>query len=292
MMNRSRRSFLKTSASAAGFCLIGPSAIAQALPVGQIEHPSDRLEPFPLASVRLASGIFKEQEEINARYLDSLTVDRLVHTFRITADIPSTASPYGGWEDPACELRGHFAGGHYLSAVALTSAASGNTVLKNSGDKLVSDLGACQKKIGTRYLSAFPTELFEKLAQGKPVWAPFYTYHKIMAGLVDMYVHTGNTEALAIAEGMGQWAQEFMWGFSVVQRQSMLRTEYGGMNEVLVNLAALTKNERYIEAAHLFEQPGFLDPLAARRDELQGLHANTHVPKIIGAARTMVSVIA
>jgi hypothetical protein len=64
-----------------------------------------------------------------------------------------------------------------------------------------------------------------------------------------------------------------------------LRTEYGGMNEVLVNLAAVTKKDRYIEAARLFEQPGFLDPLAARRDELQGLHANTHVPKIIGAAR-------
>jgi DUF1680 family protein len=276
MNNRSRRDFLKTSA---GLCLIGPLTAAGP------EHPTGKLEPFPLASVRLTPGIFQEQAEINARYLDSLAVDRLLHSFRITAGISSGATPYLGWEDPTCELRGHFAGGHYLSAVALASASSGNTVLKSRGDALVAGLGACQKKMGTGYLSAYPNELFEHLAQGKPVWAPFYTYHKIMAGLLDMYVLTGNTDALQIAEGMGQWAQRFMSGFSIDQRQRMLRTEYGGMNETLVNLAAATQKDRYLEAAHLFEQPGFLNPLAERRDELQGLHANTNVPKIIGAAR-------
>ena len=143
----------------------------------------------------------------------------------------------------------------------------------------------CQKKIGTGYLSAYPTDLFEHLAEGKQVWAPFYTYHKIMAGLLDMYVLTGNTDALEIAEGMARWAGDYFWPIGTEQRQRMLRTEYGGMNEVLVNLAAVTKKDRYLETAHLFEQPSFLDPLAERRDELQGLHANTHVPKIIGAAR-------
>lgn len=285
MINRSRRSFLKTSATAAGLCLAGPSAVARALSAGEPEHPAGRLQPFPLASVRLAPGIFHDEAEINARYLDSLSVDRLLHTFRLTAGITSSAVPYKGWEDPTCELRGHFAGGHFLSAVAMASASSGNSVLKSRGDELVAGLGACQKKIGTNYLSAYPTELFEHLAQGKPVWAPFYTYHKIMAGLVDMYLLAGNADALTIAEGMGQWAQEFMVGISTDQRQRMLRTEYGGMNEVLVNLAAITHKERYLDAAHLFEQPGFLDPLVERRDELQGLHANTHVPKIIGAAR-------
>jgi DUF1680 family protein len=285
MMDRSRRNFLKTSACAAGLCFAGSSAIAEALSVDEPVHPWGRLVPFPLASVRLGSGIFKEQEEINARYLDSLTVDRLLHNFHLTAGIPSSATPYKGWEEPTCELRGHFAGGHFLSAVALASAASGNNVLKSRGDELVAGLDACQKKIGTRYLSAYPTELFEHLAQGKPVWAPFYTYHKIMAGLLDMYLLAGNADALRIAEGMGQWAHEYFWGISADQRQRMLRTEYGGMNEVLVNLAAVTKKERYLDAAHFFEQPSFLDPLAGRRDELQGLHANTHVPKIIGAAR-------
>jgi DUF1680 family protein len=285
MIDRSRRNFLKTSAGAAGLCFIGQSAVVRALSADEPGHPSGRLVAFPPASVRLAPGIFREQEEINARYLDSLSVDRLLHSFRITAGISSSATPYKGWEEPACELRGHFAGGHFLSAVALASASSGNAVLKSRGDELVSGLGACQKKIGNRYLSAFPAELFEHLAQDKPVWAPFYTYHKIMAGLLDMYLLAGNADALQIAQGMGQWAQDFMGNFSAEQRQRMLRTEFGGMNEVLINLAAVTKEERYLDAARLFEQPGFLDPLAGRRDELQGLHANTHVPKIIGAAR-------
>ncbi len=287
-MDHSRRSFLKRSAGAAGLCLIGPSAAIQALTSGAPEHPAGRIEPFPLASVRLAAGLFKEQEEINARYLDSLPVDRLLHSFRVTAGIASSATPYRGWEDPDCELRGHFAGGHFLSAVALASAASGNSELKLRGDQLVAGLAQCQKKIGTGYLSAFPAGLFDHLVEGKPVWAPFYTYHKIMAGLLDMHLLTGNTDALAVCEGMAKWAGSDFWGIGVIsaeQRQRMLRTEFGGMNEVLVNLAAVTKNERYIDAAHLFEQPGFLDPLAERRDELQGLHANTHVPKIIGAAR-------
>jgi hypothetical protein len=249
------------------------------------EHSSEKLAPFPFSSIRLAPGTFREQEEINARYLDSLAVDRLLHSFRVTAGVTSSATPYKGWEDPTCELRGHFAGGHFLSAVAMTSAASGNGDLKSRGDQLVSGLAECQKRNGSGYLSAYPTDLFEHLVRGIPVWAPFYTYHKIMAGLVDMYVLTGNADALKVAEGMAQWVGDYFWGISAEQRQRMLRTEYGGMNEVLVNLAALTKKDRYIDTAHVFEQPSILDPLAERRDELQGLHANTNVPKIIGAAR-------
>ncbi len=284
-MDRSRRNFIKSSASAAGLCLIGPSAAVQAFAADESEHPAGRLEPFPLSTVRLGPGIFREQDEINTRYLDSLSVDRLLHSFRITAGIASSATPYQGWEAPNCELRGHFAGGHYLSAVALAAASSGNDVLKSRGDQMIAGLSQCQKKIGSGYLSAFPAELFEHLAQGKPVWAPFYTYHKIMAGLLDMHQLTGNADALALCEGMARWAGDFFQGIGAEQRQRMLRTEYGGMNEVLANLAAVTQKERYLDAAHLFEQPGFLDPLAERRDELQGLHANTHVPKIIGAAR-------
>lgn len=284
MSHYSRRGFLKLGASAS-VSLAATLGSTRLVCAKWSKEMTGRIEAFPLNSVRLTSGIFKEQAEINERYLDSLTVDRLLYSFRITAGIAPSATPYKGWEDPTCELRGHFAGGHYLSAVALASASSRNTVLKNLGNAAVSGLDACQKQIGTGYLSAFPAELFERLAQDKPVWAPFYTYHKIMAGLLDMYLYTGNSDALPMAEGMGQWAQEFLSGFSLDQRQRILRTEYGGMNEVLVNLAAVTKNERYLDAARLFEQPAFLEPLAGRRDELQGLHANTHIPKIIGAAR-------
>jgi DUF1680 family protein len=285
MTDYSRRNFLKTSTAAAGFSLIRSLAPAEVLCADAPSDSGARLAPFPPGSVRLAPCIFNQQTEINARYLDSLSVDRLLHSFRVTAGISSSAAPYKGWEDPTCELRGHFAGGHFLSAVALVSATTGNEVIARKGEELVSGLAQCQKKIATGYLSAFPPDLFEHLVQGKPVWAPFYTYHKIMAGLLDMYVLAGNSDALQIAEGMAQWAGGFFTGIGAEQRQRMLRTEYGGMNEVLVNLAALTKKGRYLETARLFEQPSFLDPLAERRDELQGLHANTHVPKIIGAAR-------
>ena len=285
MIDHSRRNFLKTSTAAIGLSLIRSLAQTEVLCADAPPYASARLTPFPLGSVRLAPGIFKEQAETNARYLDSLSVDRLLHSFRVTAGISSSATPYKGWEDPACELRGHFAGGHFLSAVALASATSGNEVLKRKGDELVSGLAQCQRKIGTRYLSAYPADLFEHLVQGKPVWAPFYTYHKIVAGLLDMYILAGNSEALQIAEGMAEWAGDYFSGVSAEQRQRMLRTEYGGMNEVLVNMGSLTKKSRYLETARLFEQPGILDPLAERRDELQGLHANTNVPKIIGAAR-------
>jgi DUF1680 family protein len=286
MMNPSRRNFLKTSIAATGFSLIRGLAPMELLGADAPTDETDRLAPFPLGAVRLTPGIFKEQADINAGYLDSLSVDRLLHTFRITAGISSSAVPYAGWEDPTCELRGHFAGGHFLSAVALASATSGNDVLSKKGDELVSGLAQCQQKLGNGFLSAYPTDLFERLTQDKPVWAPFYTYHKIMAGLLDMNVLAGNSDALQIAEGMAQWVGDYFTGISAEQRQRMLRTEYGGMNEVLVNLAALTQKNRYLETASLFEQPSILDPLAERRDELQGLHANTNVPKMIGAART------
>jgi uncharacterized protein len=121
--------------------------------------------------------------------------------------------------------------------------------------------------------------------RGGKVWAPFYTLHKIMAGLVEMYVHTGNEQALQVAEGVARWVRGYFEGISDEQRGLMLRTEYGGMNEVLANLYGLTGKAEYLGTVRLFEQAGFLDALAAYRDELKGLHANTHVPKVIGAAR-------
>jgi uncharacterized protein len=282
MGDHSRRDFLKVGTAAALVCSRGAAAFAPPMsPAG----PAGKWLPFPAAAVHLGPGVFKEQEDINARYLDSLSADRLLHSFRVTAGISSSATPYGGWEEPTCELRGHFAGGHSLSALALASVTSANSDFKRRGDELVTALAQCQKKIGTGYLSAFPPELFERLAKGEHVWAPFYTYHKIMAGLLDMHSLAGNSDALPVAEGMAQWASNYFVGISAEQRQRMLRTEYGGMNEVLVNLAEITQKDRYLETARLFEQPAFLDPLAERRDELQGLHANTHVPKVIGAAR-------
>ncbi len=250
---------------------------------------SDKLMPFPMTQVRLLDGIFKAQSEINQTYLDTLNTDRLLHSFRQTSGITSTVSPYGGWEKPDCTLRGHFNGGHYLSGVALSYTGSGNDTLRKNGDVMVAELARCQKANSNGYLSAYPEAQFELLAAGVTeyprVWAPFYTYHKILAGMLDMYVHTGNDQALAVAEGMAGWVRGYFQGIGYEQRQFMLRTEYGGMNEVLANLYGLTGKQQYLDAAHLFEQPAFLDPLGGHRDNLKGLHANTHVPKVIGAAR-------
>jgi uncharacterized protein len=163
----SRRSFLKAGTAAALVGSRGASALATP-PSGS--DPTGRShttwQPFPLTSVRLAPGLFQEESDINTRYLDSLTADRLLHSFRLTAGISSAATPYGGWEEPACELRGHFTGGHFLSAVALASATSQNGDLKRRGDEIVSALAQCQKQIGSGYLSAFPPELFEHLVKG------------------------------------------------------------------------------------------------------------------------------
>jgi hypothetical protein len=244
-----------------------------------------RIEPFSMTQVRLLDGEFKTAAEINQEYLASLSTDRLLHSFRLTSGLTSSAKPYGGWEKPDCELRGHFAGGHYLSAAALAYASAGNDTLRKNGDLMVAELARCQKSNANGYLGAYPEGLFERLAKGEKVWAPFYTLHKIMAGLVDMYVHTGNEQALHVAESLAGWVRGYFEGISDEQRGLMLRTEYGGMNEVLANLYGLTHKQQYLDTARLFEQPGFLDPLAAHRDELKGLHANTHVPKVIGAAR-------
>lgn len=278
----SRRQMLKLGAMAVAANAL-PDLRAQRRSVDTTR--SGHLSAFPLSAVRLLDGPFKQSAEVNEKYLDSLQTDRLLHSFRLTSGITSTATPYGGWEIPTGELRGHFSGGHFLSAVAFASSSSGNTDLQRKGEAMVDGLVACQKANGNGYLSAYSTDLFERLAIGKPVWAPFYTYHKIMAGLVDMYVQTGNEDALKAAEGMSDWVVTYFADMGDEQRQRILRTEYGGMNEVLVNLYSLTGKERHLRFARKFEQPTFLDPLAARRDELQGLHANTSIPKIIGAAR-------
>ena len=118
--------------------------------------------PFPKKQVRLLDGIFKEQAEINQSYLRMLPNDRLAHMFRLTAGLPSSAEPLGGWEKPDCELRGHFTGGHYLSASALAYASTGDKDLKQKADALVAVLAKCQEAHGNGYLSAFPEELFDR----------------------------------------------------------------------------------------------------------------------------------
>jgi uncharacterized protein len=293
----SRRQFISKVAAAGGVALLPGRALAlpwqdpviDALPFKNHSDGRERIpwkaEPFPKSQVRLLDGPFKEQLEINRRWLHILPNDRLLHTFRLNAGLLSTAEPLGGWERPDCELRGHLAGGHYLSASALTYATTGDEDLKTKADDLVAELGKCQTALKSGYLSAFPISFFDRLREGQRVWAPFYTYHKIMAGLLDMVVYCGNQQALDMAEKMAQWVGHWHESISDEHMQRILQTEFGGMEEVLWNLYAVTGKRQYPYLAGLFEKTMFFDPLADQRDELKGLHANTHVPQVIGAAR-------
>src|SRR5438045_3361850 len=250
------------------------------------EAVEPKLKAFPLSQVRLRPGIFLEELESNQSFVESLPNDRLLHTFRLTAKIPSSADPLGGWEHPHGELRGHFAGGHVLSACALLYAATGNDAVRQKGNALVTELAKCQQALNEGgYLSAYPTSFYDRLREGKRVWAPFYTYHKILAGHLDMYTLCGNEQALATAEKMADWTGNYLKPISDEQWAKMQMVEHGGMNESLFNLYAITGKEQYLALARRFEHKKFFDPLAERKDELKGLHANTNIPKVIGAAR-------
>jgi DUF1680 family protein len=241
--------------------------------------------PFPLKQVRLGDGPCKVAMEADRQYLRSLPPDRLLHTFRINAAMASSAEPLGGWEKPDCELRGHYAGGHYLSACALMYASVGDEDLKNNANTVVGELGKCQNALKSGYLSAFPIEFFDRLRERQAVWAPFYTIHKIMAGLLDMYTYCGNEQALDMVQKMADWTAGYTGPLSYEHMQRVLGTEYGGMGEVLANLYAVTGRVYYLEVAQRFDKKQFFDPLAAHRDELKGLHVNTHIPQVIAAAR-------
>jgi DUF1680 family protein len=262
-------------------------AAAAAIPLarpGFAKPGKGKAQPFDLKQVRLGSGPFKDAVELNRRYLHELEADRLLHMFRVTAGLPSSAEPLGGWERPQNELRGHFMG-HYLSGCALMSSATGDDALKAKGKAIVAELAKCQQVLGNGYLSAFPPEFFDRLKAGRKVWAPWYTLHKIMAGLFDMHVHCGNQQALDILKGMADWTKTWTDGLTEEHMTRVLQVEFGGMNDVLYNLSAATGDSAYSALAHRFDHARIFAPLAQGRDELKGLHVNTQIPKIIGAAR-------
>lgn len=244
-----------------------------------------RLQPFALRDVTLEAGPLAQARDWNRAYMMRLPNDRLLHTFRINAGLPSSARPLGGWEDPKCEVRGHFIG-HYLSACAMLYAATADTAVKAKADEMVAGLAECQATLNQNgYLSAFPSEFFDRLDKLQKVWAPFYVIHKIMAGLLDMKTQAGNDQALDVVVKLAAWVDAWTASKTEEHMQEILNNEYGGMNEVLYNLAAVTGDDRWAKTGDRFTKTVFFTPLAMRRDELKGLHMNTHVPEVTGAAR-------
>ena len=303
----SRRVFLEISAAVAAGGVLMPRELWAAGQDAVVDTPRSnnhagyekvewKARPFPMAQVRLKPGLLKEMQERDRVYLFMLPNDRLLHSFRLTAGKPSTAQPMGGWEAPDGDLRGHLTGGHYLSACALMYAATGDESLRVKAEALVSGLAECQQEDG--YLGAYPASMYDRMKKGVElpmeqhwncyadhVWAPFYTYHKILAGHLDMYVHCGSETALNTARRMADWAIRWISPLTDQELDKVQRIEHGGMNEALFNLYALTGEKKYLEGGLRFEHKRFFEPLAQRQDKLAGNHSNTNIPKVIGAAR-------
>jgi len=283
-----RRQLLAAAgATSAALALSGGGGTAHAATGAAPTLPPAR--PFPLTAVTLLESPFRDNQRRNSAYLRFVDVDRLLHTFRTNVGLPSSAQPCGGWEGPDVELRGHSTG-HLLSGLALAYANTGDTALRDKGRALVAELATCQAAspaagFGEGYLSAFPESFFDRLEAGTGVWAPYYTIHKIMAGLVEQYRLAGGDQALDVVLRQAHWVDARTAKLSYEQMQRVLETEFGGMNDVFADLHALTGDRTWLDVAERFTHARVFDPLAQSEDRLAGLHANTQIPKMVGALR-------
>lgn len=252
----------------------------------------EKVLPFHNEEVILKPSWIKQREELNITFLKSLDTDRMLHNFRITAGLPSDAKPLEGWESPDIGLRGHFVG-HYLSAVAHLVERYKEPQLCKSLEYMVDELYKCQQAFGNGYLSAFPDKDFNTLeTRFTGVWAPYYTFHKIMQGLLDVYLRTGNRKAYDILLGMADYVDNRMSKLSKETIERMMYTvnanpqnEMGAMNEVLYKLYKISGNPKHLSLAGVFDPDWFAAPLARNEDVLSGLHSNTHLVLVNGFAQ-------
>lgn len=255
------------------------------------------LSNFPLSDVQLLDSPFREAMQRNATYLLSIEPDRLLHNTRLYAGLKPKAEVYGGWESMG--IAGHTLG-HYLTALSQQYAASGDKRFRERIDYIIAEMAECQRSYGDGYIGALPPkelatlrglrngqlEVDGRFNFANGAWVPWYTEHKVLAGLRDAWVLAGNEQAKDVTLKLADWVDAVTAGLTAEQVQSMLSVEHGGMREVLVDLYARTGNERYLEASRRFYDQAVLDPLRDGRDELAGKHANTQIPKIIGSARS------
>jgi len=247
--------------------------------------------PFPLDRVALLEGPFKKAMEINRAYLLKLDPNRFLWPFHDRAGMETKGERYGGWERK--DIVGQ-TGGHYLTACSLTFAATEDKELKRRVDYMVAEIAKAQARHGNGYAGPVRPEVWKTTFAGQIKvhkwglgggYVPWYVLHKTYAGLIDAYTHAGNKQALEVARKFANWAKKGTDGLTEAQFQKMLLCEYGGMNDAMAGLYAITGNREYLSLARRFDHKQIFDPLEAGRDELQGKHVNTQLPKIIGAAR-------
>ncbi len=248
---------------------------------------------FPLDAVRLLEGPFLDAMHRDAAYILSLDPDRLLSGFYSESGLEPRALPYAGWETEG--LGGHTLG-HWMSAAAMLYAATGNEDVRARLAYVVDELEAIQAANGDGYASAIPggPALWARIRAGEieasgfrlnGVWAPWYTLHKQFAGLLEAYWSAGLDGALDVARALADWAEATTADLDPAEWQRMLACEHGGMNEVLADLYAVSGDRRYLELSRKFHHDAVLGPMARRIPNLQGLHGNTQIPKVIGLAR-------
>lgn len=251
------------------------------------------VKPFPLADIRLLDSPFLHAQTTNTAYLLQLDADKLIAPYLREAGLPTKAETYGNWESSG--LDGHI-GGHYLTALALTYAATGDKALLERLNYAIAELKKAQDKNGNGYLGGIPDgdDAWKALAKGQmkvdnfslnDKWVPWYNLHKTYAGLRDAYLLAGNEDAKAMLIKLSDWAVELTEGLTDEQMELMLRSEYGGMNEIFVDVAEITGDKKYLAVARRFSHRLLLNPLLEKRDELTGMHANTQIPKVVGFKR-------
>lgn len=250
------------------------------------------IESFPLNQIRITHGQMAHAQQTNVRYLLAMEPDRLLAPYLREAGIGSKAEPYGNWENTG--LDGHI-GGHYLSALSLAWTATGQPELKRRLDYMIERLAAAQIKAGG-YLGGIPNGLtaWQEIRQGtikadlfslNDRWVPLYNIDKIYHGLRDAYLIGKNQQAREMLIKLTDWMLDLVAGLTDEQIQLMLYSEHGGLNEVFVDVATITGEEKYLELGRRFSHLKIINPLLNEQDELTGLHANTQIPKIIGMLR-------
>jgi len=248
---------------------------------------------FPLENVRLGKGVFKNAQNTDLKYILALNPDKLLAPYQIDAGIPVKTERYGNWESSG--LDGHI-GGHYLSALALMYASTGEKELKTRLDYMVDQLALCQQKNGNGYVGGIPQGkvFWERIRKGdidgssfglNNTWVPLYNIHKLFAGLYDAYHFGHNEQALKVLTGLSDWMIGLFSDLTEEQVEQVLRTEHGGLNETFLDVYSVTGDKKYLAAAQRLTQKAFLNPMIARKDILTGLHANTQIPKIIGVEK-------
>ena len=256
----------------------------------RIQNP----QPFPLDAVTLTDSWVKDREALNTAYLHSLDADRLVHNFKVNAGLPSDAKPLDGWEAPWCGLRGHFTG-HYLSAASALVYKNNDSILSARLTYLVDELEKCQQALGDGgNLSAFPEGDFNHVeTYFTGVWAPYYTYNKVMQGLLHTYLYTGNEKAYRMVLKMADYVGDRMKNLDVQSQKRMLQmlqanpqNEVGAMNEVLYALYGVSQDPKHLELARIFEPEWMMKYLLQGEDALAGLHSNTHIVLVNGFAKS------